>query len=124
MEILLVLLGICVLIIFICIGIDIAQKEKEENETKQKALEYAKALKNYLRKLELMRPNMLRRYEEKKAEGLAELDKWCKQYNMTIHQMEVFLGLAPEDYTGEIIEKLQDIENGIYAPRVGVAIGF
>ena len=138
MEILLVLLGICAIIIFICIGIDIAKKEKEKEEYKKifpperikeihtniEAFIQREESREKLMRSEVIRYNMFNRYEEKKAEGLAELDKWCKQYNMTIHQMEVFLGLSPEDYTNEIIEKLQDIENGIYAPRVGVAIGF
>ena len=98
----LVLLGICAIIIFICNGIDIAKKEKEEEYKKSFTPERIKEIRakivafiqrEELRK-KLMRSNMFNRYEEKKAEGLAELDKWCRQYNMTIHQMEVFLGLS------------------------------
>ena len=98
----LVLLGICAIIIFICNVIDIAKKEKEEEYKKSFTPERIKEIRaniaafiqrEELRK-KLMRSNMFNRYEEKKAEGLAELDKWCRQYNMTIHQMEVFLGLS------------------------------
>lgn len=74
-----------------------------------------------IRRLELMRPNLMRRYEEKKVEGLAELDQWCRKYGVTIHQMEVFLGLANDNR--EVIDKLQDIEDGINAPRIWVSMG-
>ena len=104
-EILLVLLGICAIIIFICIGIDIAKKEKEKEEykkifTPERIKEIHANIEAFIQREKLMRSevirfNMFNHYEEKKAEGLAELDKWCKQYNMTIHQMEVFLGLSP-----------------------------
>ena len=75
-----------------------------------------------IRRLELMRPNLMRRYEEKKAEGLAELDQWCRKYGVTIHEMEVFLGLANDNT--ELIYKLQNIEDSINAPRVGFLCGF
>ena len=103
----LVLLGICAIIIFICNGIDIAKKEKEEEYKKSFTPERIKEiranieafiqreeLREKIMHSEVMRFNMFNRYEEKKAEGLAELDKWCRQYNMTIYQMEVFLGLS------------------------------
>ena len=69
-----------------------------------------------------MRPNLMRRYEEKKVEGLAELDQWCRKYGVTIHEMEVFLGLANDNT--ELIDKLQNIEDSINAPRVGFLCGF
>ena len=75
-----------------------------------------------IRRLELMRPNLMRRYEEKKVEGLAELDQWCRKYGVTIHEMEVFLGLANDNT--ELIDKLQNIEDSINAPRVGFLCGF
>ena len=75
-----------------------------------------------IRRLELMRPNLMRRYEEKKVEGLAELDQWCRKYGVTIHEMEVFLGLANDNI--ELIDKLQNIEDSINAPRVGFLCGF
>lgn len=124
MEELLIAFGVFVVItvmIFIIYVID--KKKKKNKEIEKHAIEKLnKAFELEAQKEKLIRQNMLRRYEEKKQEGLAELDKWCRQYNMTIHQMEVFLGLVAGNT--EIIKKLQDIENGIYAPRVGVAVGF
>ena len=118
------LLSLAALAIFILIPACYFINEHRAKKREQKLLE--ESFKRHVclqRKIKLMRPNMLRRYEEKKAEGLAELDKWCKQYMMSIHDMEVFLGLAEANHSDEILEKLQDLENGIYAPRISVPIG-
>lgn len=69
------------------------QMEKEEIAQITANIEKAR------RMLSLMRPNMLHRYEEKKAEGLAELDNWCRHYNMSIIEMEEFLGLSKNKYS-------------------------
>lgn len=118
MEELLIAFGVFAIVTVVICAIHIASKSEEEEQAAYLAREAVLQF----RKRELMRPNLMRRYEEKKQEGLAELDKWCKQYNVTIHQMEVFLGLAADNT--EIIEKLQNIEDGIYAPRTGVIVGF
>lgn len=118
MEELLIVFGVFTIVVVVICAIHIVSKNEEEEQ----AAYWAREAALQFRKKELMRPNLMRHYEEKKQEGLAELDKWCRQYNMTIHQMKVFLGLMADNT--KIIEKMQDIEDAIYAPRVGVAIRF
>ena len=123
MNILVILiLPLVVLLIIIIYLIYAHFRDANEKAKFDKAYEQMKADLAKIRRLELMRPNLMRRYEEKKVEGLAELDQWCRKYGVTIHEMEVFLGLANDNT--ELIYKLQNIEDSINAPRVGFLCGF
>lgn len=118
MEELLIAFGVFAIVTVVICAIHIVNKNDEEEQAAYRANEAALQF----RKRELMRPNLMRQYEEKKQKGLVELDKWCRNHGCSIHEMKVFLGLAPESMKDEILAKLDSIEDGIYAPRI--CIGF